>query len=174
MRTTITNGQRSLPGERTPGSMPSSTPPATPSAQQMPEHRSKVGLFVFILCLITLVSLGIAYYSYAKLSQFKKNPQQLAQDEVSTVVAEVGKIMVLPTNEQPTLATVADPSRLKDQPFFANARVGDKVLFYATSRKAILYDPTLNKIVEVAPINIGGSSPADSSSGMKVTQPTSP
>ncbi|MBI5729304.1 MAG: hypothetical protein HY983_03650 [Candidatus Magasanikbacteria bacterium] len=112
-----------------------------------------------ILAIITLLSLGAAYYSYAKLNEFKKNPQKLSQDEVAAVVDQVKQIMILPDGEQPTLATVADPSRLKDQPFFAKAKVGDKVLLYANARKAILYDPVARKIVEVAPINIGNPPP---------------
>ncbi len=41
----------------------------------------------------------------------------------------------------------------KGQPFFANAQVGDKVLIYYKAKKAILYNPTDNKIVEVGPIS---------------------
>jgi len=112
-----------------------------------------------VLVLIAVLGLGAAYYYNSQLAKFKKNPQQLAQEEVASVVGRVSQIMVLPEGEQPTLATVADPSRLKDQPFFAKAKVGDKVLLYANARKAILYDPVANKIVEVAPINIGNPAP---------------
>jgi hypothetical protein len=62
--------------------------------------------------------------------------------------------MVLPENEQPTIATVTDPSKLSGQSFFAHAKVGDRVLLYAAAKKAILYDPNINKIIEVAPINL--------------------
>ena len=34
---------------------------------------------------------------------------------------------------------------------------GDKVLIYSASQKAILYSPSLNKIVEIAPVNTGNS-----------------
>ena len=64
--------------------------------------------------------------------------------------------MVLPKDETPTLATVSDPEKLKDQRFFVNAVKGDKVLVYSLAKKAILYSPSLDKIIEVAPVNVGG------------------
>ena len=94
----------------------------------------------------------IFYHQYAALYQ---TLPQAAQDEAKKLVADVGRLIVLPTNEQPTIATVADPDKLRDQPFFANAKKGDKVLIYTNAKKAILYDPVENKIVEVAPLNIG-------------------
>ena len=62
--------------------------------------------------------------------------------------------MVLPS-EEPTIATVSNIEALRSQPFFANAKNGDRVLIYVNARKAVLYDPVNNKIVEATPINIG-------------------
>jgi hypothetical protein len=53
------------------------------------------------------------------------------------------------------VATVSDPEKLKEQPFFTQAKKGDKLLIYAKARKAILYDPAINKIIEVSTLNIG-------------------
>lgn len=102
---------------------------------------------VVVVCLVAIFQL------YNKLNTLQ-NPTQAAQDEVVKVVAQVGKLMVLPTDEQPTVASVTDPEKLKGQDFFLNAKVGDKVLIYQNNRKAILYSPTLNKILEVSPINL--------------------
>lgn len=105
--------------------------------------------------LLIVFASGVAYYFYKQAESLRRNPEQVAQDEIAEVVRQVGEIMVLPEGEQPTVATVADPSKLKDQPFFARAKVGDKVLLYPNARKAILYDPVTHKIIEVAPISIG-------------------
>jgi len=69
--------------------------------------------------------------------------------EVNEIAGKVGKIMMLP-NESPTLATVTDVGKLKNQSFFANAENGDKVLIFPSTQKAILYRPGVNKIIEVA------------------------
>lgn len=108
-----------------------------------------------ILVILLLVAIGAASYFYLQFAELKKNPQKLAQQEVQELVSKVSKLIVLPEGETPTVATVTDPEKLKDQPFFTNAKNGDKVLIYTNAKKAILYDPVKNKIVEVAPVNIG-------------------
>jgi len=113
----------------------------------------KVAIPVLI---VLVVALGVSsYYFYAQFNSLKRNPQQLAQQEVRDLIEQVGRLVVLPEGETPTVATVTDPEKLKDQPFFTNAKKGDKVLIYTNARKAILYDPVANKIIEIAPINIG-------------------
>ena len=108
-----------------------------------------------LLAVVALAAGGVAYYFYYQVSELKLDPQKAAQAETKALLARVSQLIVLPTDEQPTVATVADPDKLKDQTFFAHAKRGDKVLIYTKARKAILYDPTANKIVEVAPLNIG-------------------
>lgn len=77
----------------------------------------------------------------------------MIQQGLADVKAQVGKLIVLPEDEDPTIATVSNLAELKGQPFFANATVGDKVLIYARAKKAILYSPLQHKIVEIAPLN---------------------
>ena len=109
------------------------------------------------LLIVFVVTAGAAVYFYLQVVELKKTPQVLAQQEVQTVVDKVSRLIVLPEGETPTIATVQDPEKLKDQPFFNKAQKGDKVLIYTNAKKAILYSPTTNKIVEVAPINIGNT-----------------
>ncbi len=82
--------------------------------------------------------------------------EEAAQLEINTLIERVGELIVLPTGEEPTVATVSDPEKLKDQVFFANAKVGDKVLIYTKARKAYLYDPEGDILLEVAPITAEG------------------
>lgn len=108
-----------------------------------------------VLVGLTSISFGTGIYVYNEYLRLKQDPSKVAQEEVNKLVAQVSKLIILPEGEVPTVATVADPARLKDQAFFAKAKTGDKVLVYTNAKKAILYNPESNKIVEVAPINIG-------------------
>lgn len=109
-----------------------------------------LGIGVFLL----LGATGAATYFYKQYSNIQNDPSKIAQQQSQSVVDQVGKLIVLPTGETPTVATVTDPSQLGNQAFFANAKVGDKVLLYANAKEAILYDPSINKIVSVAPIDL--------------------
>lgn len=83
-----------------------------------------------------------------------------AQAEVDALTAQVGKLINLPTDEKPTVATVTDASKVKDQSFFKNAQNGDKVFIYQKAQKAILYRPSENRIIEVGAVNINQATPS--------------
>ena len=114
---------------------------------------SKQKLLILVLALVSVVLVATNVIFYRKLNS-AKNPQAQAQEDVQSLVSEVGKLMLLP-DEAPTVATVTDPAQLQGQPFFVNAKTGDKVLIYAAARKAVLYSPSEKRIVEVAPLIIG-------------------
>jgi hypothetical protein len=119
---------------------------------------NKIRKLLPILSIVFYLALaGAGYYYYRQATDLKKNPQKqqaVLQEEAKNLVAAVSRLIVLPSDEEPTIATVSDPEKLKDQPFFANAKAGYKVLIYSKAKKAILYDPESDKIVEVAPLNI--------------------
>jgi hypothetical protein len=76
-----------------------------------------------------------------------------SQSQITKTVDEVNKLMLLPTGEQPTLAIVNDASKYDNTSFFKNAADGDRLLIYAQAREAILYRPSINKIIAVAQLN---------------------
>jgi hypothetical protein len=89
------------------------------------------------------------------------NPSDLTETQI---IENVGKLILLPSDDTPTLAKVSDLSALQSQTFFKNAEVGDIVLMYPKSLRAILYDPIQNKIIEVGPITAASSTTATSTS----------
>ena len=120
-------------------------------------------LFVPLLIVLLVSISGTAFYLYRQVSFLKANTDVAAQEEAADLVARVSKLIELPEGEVPTVATVSEPEMLKDQPFFAKAKVGYKVLLYTNSKKAYLYDPADNKLIEVAPINLGAGGEATTS-----------
>jgi hypothetical protein len=122
---------------------------------------SKTILIIMASIITGVAAIGASVYFYTryqKALQQIQNPQAAGQQELADIVGRIAKVMDLPTGEQPTLATVTDVTKLKDQPFFAKAKNGDKVLIYNTARKAILFDPVSNKILEVAPLTVASGS----------------
>jgi hypothetical protein len=106
---------------------------------------------ITLLAVLFFASAGTALYFYTQATTGSTGDAMT--EELDRTIAIIGRLVVLPVDERPTLATVSDPEKLRSQPFFANAQKGDKVLIYANARKAILYNPASNKIVEIAPIN---------------------
>lgn len=113
----------------------------------------KVFLFVFLAFIVAVGATAFAITKYPQVLGLSKG-QALAQAEVDSLVMDVEKLLALPSDEKPTVATITDVEKLKEQVFFKNALNGDKVLIYTKNRKAILYRPTENKIVEVGAVNI--------------------
>lgn len=124
---------------------------------------SKNIIIMTIFGILVFAALGTAVYfylQYQKSQELLKNPASNTQEEVKSLVAEVGKLMVLPQSEVPQVAVVSDVEKLKGQSFFTQAKNGDKVIIYTKNQKAILYDPVQKKIKEVGPINLTQPTPS--------------
>lgn len=133
---------------------------ATVSRPKLRLPANKRWLYAGLVIVIAIIP-TVYFYTQNKNSEKKLNDlQQKSQtsNDLNTVVAQVGRLVILPTDEQPTLATVSDVSKLQGNPFFVNAANGDKVLVYNKAKRAILYRPSLNKIVEMAPLNSSNQS----------------
>ena len=116
---------------------------------------SKIAFAVLIV--ITAVSLVTAIRQSNKVKSLQMSAvAQGGQSpaDIQKIVSEVSKHIVLPETETPTMAMVSDLSKLKGQPFFERTELGDIVLIYGTSRRAVLWRPSAQKIIEVSAINI--------------------
>ena len=109
----------------------------------------KFGKILFVLVFIG--ALGASSYYYYQYRKLTKNDQTA---EINSLVKDLNKVIDLPSDETPTLATVTDKEKLANQPFFKNAANDDKVLIYVKAGKAILYRPSTHKIVDVSTVNI--------------------
>lgn len=105
--------------------------------------------------LLVILLLFLFYFWFFQLPDIKTDSAAPTQIDPAYIIETVGKVMLLPNNEVPQISVLSrtDINQAKALPFFANAVVGDYLLVYSVSGRAILFDPQINKIVEVANIS---------------------
>jgi hypothetical protein len=113
--------------------------------------RNYIKIIILFFVLAGIAVLGFFYQDNISY----KNPDTILDGEAKIVFDKVNKLAVVPQNETPTLAKVSNPELLKDQAFFIDAKKGDVVLIFSNSKKAVLYDPVQNKIINMTTINLG-------------------
>lgn len=118
-------------------------------------------ILIFFVAPAIVIILSVSLFLATRPNK-QIDPNLAIEQETADLVQKIGKFMELPAGEQPTLATVTDRAKLKDQNFFESAQNGDKVLVYAKEKKAILYRPSNGKIIEVAHLTSGSGNSHDS------------
>lgn len=120
--------------------------------------RKQLGTIGIVVGLVLLTLVGTALFI-----QNKQRREDLTN--VDVVKARVARHYVLPSNEQPALATITDRNKLTSA-FLKKAQNGDKVLIYQTNQIAIIYRPSIDRIIAVGPVAIDtpqGSASSNSS-----------
>jgi hypothetical protein len=110
---------------------------------------------VLLILLLVLLAAAPSVYFYQKYQAAVKST---VEPKPGDVVAKAGRHILLPTGEEPTVFTVTEKDKLSGQEFFANSKNGDFVLVYHAAKKAFLYDPVADRIVEVGPVLEGSPS----------------
>jgi len=136
--------------------------PAQPQVQSQappvkPKRKKSPAKFIFFMLLGFLIA-GVGGYSYymywnsqQQLEKLRQaSPQTYVDLETEALVNKVGQHFLLP-KETPLIRTLQGVDQnMRNEPFYANAKDGDKVLVY--SQRAILYDPSTDKIIEVGAV----------------------
>jgi len=118
-----------------------------------------------LIMFLALVAISIfATWSYLKYDKAKKEltnytnaegEQEIIDAEVQELIAKVGQLMMLPDDEEPVVATLLDVEKLaKEQPFYQKAKNEDRLLIYSKNKKAIIYSPSKNIIVNVGTVHV--------------------
>lgn len=118
------------------------------------QKRSSTGgrmLVLFLILLLIIIS-ALAAYFYYKSTKLQNAPAAQSAEDIPALLKKVSTIIMIPTDETPQVVTVTDPSTIGSQKFFANAKVGDKVIVFVKAQKAILYRPAEHIIVEAAAV----------------------
>jgi hypothetical protein len=88
------------------------------------------------------------------LSLFFLAKHASSKGDLKSVESRVDKLMLLPKDEQPTLATVENKNSLKDKFLASHSKNGDRVLIYTKNQMVIIYRPSINKIAAVGSVQI--------------------
>jgi len=107
--------------------------------------------------LLVIALLGLAFVSYGyydatqKIDVLTQAQNEMSQEEIDTLLAQVSAHILLPSDETPAIATIFDAAALAEtQSFFEQAVDGDKVIIY--SDKAIIFRPKEGLIINVGPV----------------------
>jgi len=140
-------------------------------------------LFDAVLLLLLIAALAfIGYTEYQhqttvkqlnvtnqKLQDFEKNPQKSGDAIAKQVLDKLRKLMVVPDNPAPTVATIVNVDQLKQtNHFYDPAKNGDHLIIMGPQdrARAILFDADANNgagvILDVIPVQFTPSSPAPS------------
>lgn len=128
------------------------------SAANAPQPRSnKRMLLILGLVLFVVLCLGTSGYFFLQYKNAQSVLGKSSSDDVEGLVKEIGAVIELPQGEVPTVAIVSDKSKLSGQAFFRKAENGDKVLIFANAKRAILYRPSVKRIIDVTTIDLNES-----------------
>ncbi len=131
-----------------------------------------------IVLIVGLAILAVAFYkrSVTLATELKKltvmneqlqtgnNPESIA--EAAAIIAKVRKHIEIPSDVEPTVATIVDVDALKSRnDFYKMAKNGDHLI--VTPTRAILYDPDKDMILDVVPVQLQAPAAASSSAATK-------
>lgn len=110
-------------------------------------------IYMSLVIGVLFLSGGLGYFFFIKHTEQSKQlimpilptPPPVPK-AVKSLLNDVGKKSVLPSDETPTVATITDLSKL-NQAFFLNAEKGDKILMFINARQAYLYRPSTAMII---------------------------
>lgn len=122
--------------------------------------RFKKFSIIIVVIIILAISLFLAFryvsLRWPELVGQKRDQaweQRVYLKEVEALSKKISRHLLLPTGELPQLRTIEDAKAASEaQSFFAGTENGDKVLIYVNARKAIIYSPSRDVVVNVGPV----------------------
>jgi hypothetical protein len=138
--------------------------------------QKKTFVYLGVVAVVAVVAASAFYYhqQYKAAQKILSSNARLTPRETEQLVDKIGKLMILPTDEIPMIATIANKDQLMksdnvNAAFFSKAADGDKVLVYKKAGQAIIYRPSTNQLVEVGPVNIQQKQPSQSVAGIETS-----
>lgn len=110
-----------------------------------------------LIALFVVLAVGFGYY-FMQYRKLVKDPKAEAKAKTEQVIKKISLLAVIPNDPNAVLANVTDITKLKGQPFFNDAQNGDEIVIFPGAMRAVLYRPSINKIINIGPLS---SSPND-------------
>lgn len=145
-------------------SVPSVTPPAPSHAKsesntkntKKSKTRSKIIVVLNILLILSLMT-GIVFLyikyaeSHAMVSKLStaEGQQEFNKKELYAILADMRRLVELPSGEEPSIATMVNVDKVKNIEFYNNAQNGDRVVEYSDSKIRYIYRPSNKTIINV-------------------------
>ena len=126
--------------------------------------RKYIGILGLVLVIVVI---GGGAYIYRNQTAKPSPDKILGADNEATrkenedTVRKIKVLTVVPSDETPEVATVADTTKLDSQPFFSRAQNGDKVIIYRTAKRVVLYRPSTNMVIETGPLSEPTTTPQE-------------
>ena len=112
--------------------------------------------FLLFLLFASAATLAWAFYKNKVISNQADIQNQTSplprKKEILDLVKRIERHILLPEGETPSIATIVNIDSLKMNPFYANAKNGDKVLIYFNAKKAYIYDEERDLVINTAPV----------------------
>lgn len=103
---------------------------------------------VYIGLIGLIIAIGIIWGIDIRIEKSKVKKASVQSAENVKVLEELGKLVDLPSDETPVIATVIDKSKLNDEPFFTKAVNDDVVVIYQKAKVAYIYRPSTHKVID--------------------------
>ncbi len=115
-------------------------------------------LSFYFFCLLFILMVIFVYQVYKSnpnlripLPFQKASNEEKIKIENEKMMKYIATLIQLP-DEEPVIADILTKETIESQPFFENAEIGDKLIIFYNSKKAMLYSPETKLIKELANI----------------------
>lgn len=131
-----------------------SSDPRLQSSQKKKQSKgiSWNAVVIVILAVATIVNIALFYMNYTNSQIPPKTNQELADE----VITSFGQIFNVPSGDQPAVIIITDIDKLRESEatFYKDAVNGDHIIIIESTRLAVIYRKSENKIINAATITI--------------------
>ena len=104
---------------------------------------------ILTISIILVLALAFLLGSIYKSEQAKHEKE--VESENTLMLEKISKLLNVP-EEKPIVSTVNSNEDFANAPNFKSAEKGDKLFFWVSANQAILYRPSTNQVLDVAPV----------------------